>query len=596
MSNHEIVTAVRAVDRADGSVGHLLVGTVPADASPAELHRWSEAESPVVPALAVLSDLSAARRGEAAEAGVFDRGETRPLTWQPDEERLRADAATLGRFARWSTSIRRELDATEQLLVDEAWRIHRTWLREALQIDGDLRRAISDVLVHWCGADFPWADVQPPVKGLAILYNFSPFQDTGATVASKRLRGFGESVDVIACSFLHHKKQDPTIERIAAPYVASKYFLPMTPRWASWGAYGDFAVQAARIADAYIAREDRDYEFLYSRAMWAPSIYAGALVKLKHPELRWIAEFSDPLSLDVEGHRRGGPIPRDAVSGPLIDAYEEHFSALPDEEIRIFSLAERLAFAFADEIIFTNDNQYRTMIGMVEDEALRDRIAEHATISHHPTLPTEFYGMFPAQVETDPDTVNIAYFGEFYSSRGLTEVTTGIRTLPHHVREKIRLHVFTNYVPQAEGGERPRSFSVKQYNELVRRALDGVGAEGIEELVVFHPSLPYLQFLSTTQAFDLLVVVDARSGDSHPVNPYLPSKWSDYRGSRADTWAVIEKGSVLSTEPVPYTSPLGDARAARELLWSAVDRKRGDHSATASARDASSNLGRTVRG
>lgn len=449
------------------------------------------------------------------------------------------------------------------------------WLRTLLAEDAATRRTISDVLTSRCGENFPWASVQPPARGLALLYNFSPFQDTGATVASKRLREFGATVDVVACSFLHHKKQDPTIERIAAPYVASKYFLNMTPRWASWEAYSAFAVQAARIADSYIAREDRSYEFLYTRAMWAPSLYAGALTKLKHRDLRWVAEFSDPLSLDVEGRHRGGAIPVDTVSGPLIDEYNSCFAPLEDEAISIFTLAERLTFAFADEIIFTNDHQYRTMLDHVADGALRDRIAAHARVSHHPSLPSAYYSMYTAPEVADPECVNIAYFGEFYSSRGLTEVTSAIRTLPDRLRSKVRLHVFTNYVPQGDGGQRPRNFSPKQYQELVERALRSVGATGIEELVTFHASLPYLRFLAATEQFDLLIVVDARSGDSHPVNPYLPSKWSDYKGSRARTWAVVEPGSVLSQQSAALTSPLGDIRVAREVLWGVVEEKLG---------------------
>lgn len=584
MTLPRMTTTLVSTRRHDGTTGEILIGAP----LPLNSHRAEQAEtgeeriaSPTIPALTELLQLSGPVLQDAHRNGVLRRehltasGATDPHAWFPEEHALRADARDLATFVSWRGGLGSELEPGDREILVRTWELHRAWLTEALLLSPDLRRALSDTIVAICGTDFPWDEVMPAVKGLALLYNFAPFQDTGATVASKRLRQFGESVDVIACSFLHHKKQDPTIERIGAPYVASKYFLPKVPRWASWGAYADFAVEAAQIADAYIARDDREYEFVYSRAMWAPSIYAGAMTKLRHPQLRWIAEFSDPLSLDVEGHLRGGAIPRDAVSSPLIDAYEQHFSALPESEISIFSLAERLAFAFADEILFTNRNQFRTMIELVEDEALRAHIESSARISHHPTLPGEFYRMFPQRATTDPETLNIAYFGEFYSSRGLTEVTSGIRTLPAPLREKVRLHVFTNYVPQTQGGQRPRNFSLKQYNDLVKRALDGVGAEGIEDLVVFHPSLPYLEFLSTTEAFDLLVVVDARSGDSHPINPYLPSKWSDYRGSQAQTWAVIEDGSVLSTEPVARVSPLGDTRAARELLWSAIEEKLG---------------------
>lgn len=449
-------------------------------------------------------------------------------------------------------------------------------LAQAIATAGEERRLLSDLTLLVPGSDrLPWSTVIPPSRGLALLYNFSPFQDTGSTVASKRLRQFGASVDVIACSFLHHKKADPTIERISAPYVASKQFLPFKPSWATWAAHAAFAQKAAGLAGRYIAHREEPYEFLYSRAMWSPSIIAGALVKLDHPEIEWIAEFSDPLSQDVEGRHRGRPITEDTVSARLVQELESVHGELTDDERSVFAIAELLAFTFADRILFTNRLQMETMLAKVARPELRERIRAVATVSHHPSLPRPFYAMERSAVAVDADTLNIAYFGEFYSSRGLTEVTTAMRTLPPALQERVRLHVFTNYVPASEGGSRPRGFSRKQYADLVQRALDGVGAEGIEHLVRFHPSLPFLRFLSATDSFDLLVVRDASTGAHHDVNPYLPSKVSDYSGSRARTWAIVEEGSTLSGLPVPARSVIEDTLGAREVLWSALERKFG---------------------
>ena len=50
------------------------------------------------------------------------------------------------------------------------------------------------------------------------------------------------------------------------------------------------------------------------------------------------------------------------------------------------------------------------------------------------------------------------------------------------------------------------------------------------------------------------------------MNPYLPSKWSDYAGAGVDVWAVVEPGSILSTMPTAYRSVVGDASAAADVL------------------------------
>ena len=461
------------------------------------------------------------------------------------------------------------------------WRLNReleqiseaaaSWLPSHFEANPEDRKPYSDYIQLHCPHGFPWTAAQPKPKALALLYNFSPFQDTGATVASKRLRNLSQTFDVIACSFLHKKKQDPTIERIAEPYVASKYFLPLPASWASWEPFKAFAVRAAKIADDM--HRNTQYEMVYSRAMWAPSIYAGFLFKQRNPSVDWVAEFSDPLSLDVEGLPRGTEVPLDEVSGTMVDALLSKYPDLDASKLTVFSLAENLAYAFADRIIFTNSNQKLTMLAHIPSTALRERVDKIGEVSNHPTLPRSYYEMEEASLLPDPNKLNLGYFGEFYSSRSIREVTAAMRSLPAQIAEKVHLHVFTNYIPASEGNRRPRNFSKKQFDELVQRAYEGVGAQGVEDRVSFNASLPYLKFLATTDKLDYLIVNDAVSGEHHAVNPYLPSKWSDYAGSRAKSWGFVENGSILSHKPVDIKTPVGDAYEARETLWDLVLQK-----------------------
>lgn len=443
------------------------------------------------------------------------------------------------------------------------------WLSPILSTSRDKRRAISDRIQSRNVEKFPWEAVRPKTRGLSLLYNFSPFQDTGATVASKRIREFALTMDVIACSFLHKKTIDTTIERIAQPYINQRHFLPLNPSWASWEPFSAFTLSAVQVAEQ-LMESNGGYEVLYSRAMWAPSLFAGALLKLRNPDLHWIAEFSDPLSLDVEGLPRGGAIPDDELSRFFIEAVESRFGEIPDERRTIFGLCEYLAYAISDEIIFTNSNQREVMIEHIDNRDLVSRVDRISVSSNHPTLPSEYYEIETVEYQVDDSKLNLAYFGEFYSSRSITEVTAAMRTLPARLAERVQLHVFTNYIPPADGGKRPRNLSKAQFNELVRRAHEGVGAQGIEERVRFNASLPYLRFLATTSIFDYLIVNDAKSGQHHSMNPYLPSKWSDYSGSRAQTWAFVEAGSVLSTKPANRQTPVGDAWAARCTLWDMI--------------------------
>ncbi|PQZ96531.1 hypothetical protein CQ017_17520 [Arthrobacter sp. MYb224] len=437
------------------------------------------------------------------------------------------------------------------------------------------RTRFNDQLATTHNLDVEWSRLQQKPNALAVLYNFSPYTDTGAVVASKRIRASGDSYDVIACSFAHRKKIDGTIERIAAPYVYSKFFLPMVPSWATWSAFKAYAIRASRMAQDKI-NAGSQYDYFYTRAMWAPSHYAGVLIKKQNPTLKWVAEFSDPLSLDVEGLPRGGAPLDDEFVRELTGPIEAEFGLISEEERTIFSLAEIIVYAHADEIVFTNDHQKSIMLSHIYSEKLKQRVAEKSTVSNHPTLPNEFYEAEVVDYEVDSNLVNLAYFGEFYATRGLTEVTTAIRMLPEKYRSMVHLHVFTNYIPVSGSGARPRGMSAQAYNDLVDRAISGVGAHGIEHQVTLNGSLPYLKFLGITKKFDYLLVNDARSGEHHSVNPYLPSKWSDYAGSESKSWAFVEDGSSLSLKPATVQTPLGDISAIAEGLIRIIEEKLGN--------------------
>jgi hypothetical protein len=447
---------------------------------------------------------------------------------------------------------------------------------EACAADPDYRRELLDRLaVSDHAGDLPWERWRPETRGLAILYNFAPFADTGSTVASKRLRDFGRPVDVISVSYVNHKKIDPTIHVLSRPYVDQQCYLDMRPSWASWEAYEEFCREGLDQVTSWMA-EGRDYEFLYSRAHWASSHYLAAGYKQLHPEVEWVAEFSDPLSLDVEGRRRGDALDRDNpfLSG-LVAPVEQQYGRIPDDHFTIFGLAEILPYAQAETILFTNEHQMASMLEHVYSPELVARIERHARVSHHPTLPPVYYGARSVDYAVDPTKVNLAYFGEFYATRGITDLTVALKMLPPAVRDHVRLHVFTNFVPEGGLGARPPGFSAASFKALVKRAEDGIGAHGIEHLVEYNASLPYLEFLAVTAAFDYLIVNDAHSGPNHPVNPFLPSKWSDYAGSTTPVWALVEDGSILSGKPARVKTPVGDPNAAREMLWRLVEEKLG---------------------
>ncbi|MGB5952828.1 MAG: hypothetical protein WBG57_10015, partial [Ornithinimicrobium sp.] len=209
---------------------------------------------------------------------------------------------------------------------------------------------------------------------------------------------------------------------------------------------------------------------------------------------------------------------------------------------------EYLVYALADEIIFTNENQATYMLGYCPDRELAARGHEVQAAVHHPMLPERFYSMAPVPVSLDPQRLHIAYFGNFYGKQSPQAAVRGISLLPTDLRQRLQLHVFTAPTEPLE----------RTVAEL-----------GVADCVNVQPFLPFLQFLATARQMDLLLVVDYPLPKDTPINPFLLSKWGDYKGTGRPIWGILEESSVLasSTDPaLVYRTPVGHVTAAAQLL------------------------------
>ena len=189
--------------------------------------------------------------------------------------------------------------------------------------------------------------------------------------------------------------------------------------------------------------------------------------------------------------------------------------------------------------------------------------AEVSVVRPQPTLPARFYDLEPVELDEtsrpNDGPVRLAYFGNLYANRSLEDAVGAIADLPADWRGRVHLAVFTS-TP-----------------DLVR---DQVRTLGLADVIDVRGYAPYLQFLNVLRRFDCLVIEDvATAGSAHDVNPYLPSKWSDYRGSGTPVWGILEPGSPLSGERLEYRSTRGDRDEAVATLRRIVR----DHDQTVAA-------------
>lgn len=385
----------------------------------------------------------------------------------------------------------------------------------------------------------------PPARAsdLVVSYCFPPYVDTAGIVAAKRVREMGRPVDVIQNRMAALAQSDDGLDRIAGDLVVRRHEVQSRSRFSSWGSIVAFTQLGLQQALAW-DRAGPGYERMYSRAQVSASHILAARFAMLRPEVVWTAEFSDPLSHDVTGAVRHIATADDALLRQLAEGIRAA-GFQPPTSGNVFEWAEVVAFALADRILFTNPHQRDLMIEAVAEQTLRDRIRERAVVSPHPTLPPEFYELGSAGAELDPGRAHIGYFGNFYATRGIGTVMQALELLPPALRERLCLHVFANKGEEVE-------------LESKRRGLQGTVRTG--------PFLGFLDFLARCRRMDVLLVNDAVTSGVLSVNPFLPSKWSDYRGSGTAVWGIVEPGSSLDSQPLTYRSQVAHVSATVQVL------------------------------
>lgn len=379
------------------------------------------------------------------------------------------------------------------------------------------------------------------VEDLVVSYCFPPYADTAAVVAAKRVAVAGRPVDVIQ-NAMSNRSADPDLLRLTGGLVRRRAELPTLTMFSSWRSVREFTETGLQQALTW-DRDGPGYRRVYSRAHFIASHFLTARLLLLRPGLSWTAEFSDPLSHDVTGAVRHSDVQPDGIIDRLSEGLVAA-GARPPESGNAYEWAEVLAMALADRIVFTNEHQRDFMLERLEDSGLAARAAERAEVSHHPVPAPELYHLTDPAYALRADLRHVGYFGNFYETRGMDMVLDALVALPDGVRSRLRLHVFTASPQDLTGPVRDR---------------------GLSGTVVSAPFVGYLDFLALTTRFDALLVSDATTA-ALGRNPFLPSKWSDYRGSGTPVWGVVEEDSVLSRQPLTFRSPVGHVSAAAHVL------------------------------
>lgn len=382
-----------------------------------------------------------------------------------------------------------------------------------------------------------------PSGKVVASYCFPPYNDTSGIVAAKRVLSANERVDVISNRMDGVRKLDTSLVQIVGGLIDRHAALNTPTGFASWRSVSTYASTGSELFQRW--EHDRGpYAEVYSRAQFAASHVLGAKIKTLRPDIVWTAEFSDPLSHGATGDVRYASVTDRAVLSEWGQQLADLGYASPLSD-NLHEWVETRSYALADSIVFTNQAQQKFMLSHCGDRRLAERVAERSIISPHPTLPRKFYSMVPSSYPLPTDKVNIGYFGKFYPNRGPGLILDALAGLPPHVRKHLLIHAFTS--------------TPEELKELT-------AAKKVSGVVRVNPYRDYLEFLNLADRMDVLLLNDAVTPPGG-TNPFLPSKWSDYKGADTPVWGIIEEGSPLdAVSGIAYRTPVEHVSAIQLTL------------------------------
>ena len=394
-------------------------------------------------------------------------------------------------------------------------------------------------------------------KNLIISYFFPPYTNTGGTVVAKRIIEKKEKVDILQ-NHIGNTTQDESLNNLLNQYINLRIILdaPYEPNW-TWESIKSFINKGMEQLNN-ISKET-PYTHIYSRSMPRQSHYLAYQYKQEYPETKWTAEFSDPIIFDIYGkERKASPINDPEYLTQINTTLENHkIQNLPKNTSTEY-LCELLAYLFADEIIFTNNNQKNIMINKFQEiyhgtEPINTIIEEKSMIKPQPTLKKEYYNQTSSNYKINNEYVNLAYFGLFYGTRNFEDVFYALENIDETLKKYFKLHIFTS----------------EEY--FIDRSIQGLDTQ---DNIIINSNKNYLEFLNLTTKFDILLLTDANTKNYYQTNPYLPSKFSDYLGSQTDIWAICEKNSTLNqTKQIKYKSQLGKYPSSTKTLNKIIKEK-----------------------
>lgn len=330
--------------------------------------------------------------------------------------------------------------------------------------------------------------------------SFVPYNDTVTLLTYKRLRNLDLDMDV----FCFKGKEDRSlVKELEKDEQFKKFHLKYTTDL-DWAVPRNYPLRLPvslvymhkYINDALKEFEKGDYKYLFTSIVPGVSHLAGLKIKRKHPEVKWIASFSDPFKHSP--YKKADLSDRSFIYRILFGVGGFALYNSKYEEAAILH-ADRLVFICEEQRDFTL-KQYPDHESLLKKSVI------------YPLTYIPEWDMYKELL--DVSNINhkpkqAVHLGRLYGLRKIDSFLEALKELKEEdkdLKEKIVFH---------------------QYSEIQAPDVKKIAEYGLQELFVLHDKVTYQESVEIMKNNDVLVLFDTLMPGAE-VQPYLPSKIVEY--------------------------------------------------------------------
>ena len=330
--------------------------------------------------------------------------------------------------------------------------------------------------------------------------SFVPFNDTVTLLSYKRLRNLDLDMDVFCFkgkedeSLLEELKNDRNFKKFHIRYTADLDWA--VPRNHPFRLPAGLFLMNRYVSDSLREFEKGDYQYLFTSIVPGISHIAGYKIKKKHPEVKWIASFSDPF--------KGSPYKKTDLSDRNF-IYKIAFNV--GAYVLYNDKYEEVAVRNADKLVFICEEQRDFTLKQYSNY---EELVKKSVIYPLTYIPDwKMYSDLLDVPKVPHETKQAVHLGRLYGLRKIDSFLEALRELNEevdHLEEKIVFH---------------------QYSEIQAPDVRKIEEYGLNRLFILHDKVSYQESVRIMKDADILVLFDTLMPGAD-VQPYLPSKIVEY--------------------------------------------------------------------